>query len=87
MKLEKKNWENSKLSNTEHDCGTLWKNVKSFLGWNNSGPPSQLFHNGQFQNSPAGLASTMNNFFLDKVAQLHSILNQEGWVTQKKIYS
>ena len=70
MKLEKKNWETSKLSSTDHDCGTLWKNVKSFLGWNNSGPPSQLFYNGQFHNSPARLASTMNNFFLDKVAQL-----------------
>ena len=70
MRLEKKNWETSKLSSTDHDCGTLWKNVKSFLGWNNSGPPSQLFHNGQFHNSPARLASTMNNFFLDKVAQL-----------------
>ena len=38
MRLEKKNWETGKLNNTEHDCGTLWKNVKSFLGWNNSGP-------------------------------------------------
>ena len=70
MRLEKKNWETGKLNNTEHVCGTLWKNVKSFLGWKNSGPPSQLFHNGQYENSPAGLAKTMNNFFMEKVALL-----------------
>ena len=76
MRQEKKTWETSKLSNTEHDSGTLWKNVKSFLGWNISGPPSQLFHNGQFENSPAGLARTMNNFFIDKVAQLRQRIPQ-----------
>ena len=70
MRVEKRNWESKKLNNCEHDTGTLWKNVKSFIGWNKSGPPSQLFHNGKFENSPAGLASTMNNFFVEKVAQL-----------------
>ena len=70
MKLEKKNWETYKLSNSEHDSSTLWKNVKSFLGWNSSGPPSQLFYNGQYINSPAGLASTMNNFFVQKIQGL-----------------
>ena len=70
MKQEKKNWETTKLSNPEHDSSTLWKNVNSFLGWSNAGPPSQLFHNGQFENTPAGLARTMNSFFLEKVQQL-----------------
>ena len=59
MNLENKNWEIKKLSNTDHDCGTLWNNVKSFIGWNNSGPPSQLFHNGQFENSLSWLAMKM----------------------------
>ena len=47
----------------------LTKNVKSVIGWNKSGPPSQLFQNGQFENSPTGLAAIMNNFFIDKVDQ------------------
>ena len=46
------------------------ENVKSWINWNNSGPPSQLFHNGTFVNSPARLAGTMNSFFIDKVARL-----------------
>ena len=74
MKVEKRNWETMKLNNSEHDSSTLWKNIKSWLSWNNSGPPSKLFHNGQFVNSPAGLASTMNNFFIDKVTQLRQTI-------------
>ena len=70
MKVEKKKWETNKLSNSEHDSHTLWKNVKCCLGWNNSGPPSQLFYNGKFVNTPVGLSSTMNKFFIEKVEGL-----------------
>ena len=55
---------------TKHNPSTLWKNVKTWLNWNNSGPPSQLFHNGMLVSSPAGLARTMNKFFIDKVTRL-----------------
>jgi hypothetical protein len=76
MKVEKRTWEREKLDNAEHDSGSLWKNVKSWLNWNNSGPPSQLFHNGEFINTPAGLAGTMNSFFIDKVAMLRDRIPQ-----------
>jgi hypothetical protein len=33
-------------------------------------PPTQLFHDGQVVNSPAGLSGAMNKFFIDKVQQL-----------------
>ena len=68
MRVEKKNWECEKLSHTDHDSGTLWKNVKGFLGWNNSGPPSQ--------NSPAEISRSMNSFFISKVAQLREKIPQ-----------
>ena len=70
MRLEKKNWEKLKLSSTENDPGRLWKNVKTWLNWNNSGPPTRLFHNGSIVTSPARIAGTMNSFFLGKVAGL-----------------
>ena len=76
MRVEKKNWECEKLSQTDHDSGTLWKNVKGFLGWNNSGPPSQLFHDGKFENSPAEISRSMNSFFINKVAQLRQKIPQ-----------
>jgi hypothetical protein len=72
MRQEKKAWEEMKLSSTKHNPSTLWKNVKTWLNWNNSGPPSQLFHNGRLVNSPAGLAGTMNSFFMDKVTRLRN---------------
>ena len=70
MKIEKKGWEKKKLSSSENNPTVLWKNVKSWLSWGNSGPPTQLFHEGRLVNSPAGLAGTMNNFFINKVSSL-----------------
>ena len=72
MKQEKKAWEQWKLDSTRHNPNTLWKNVKTWLNWNNSGPPSQLFHNGRLTTSPAGLAGSMNAFFMDKVSSLRN---------------
>ena len=70
LRIEKRKWEEFKLNSTEHNPSTIWKNVKGWLNWKNTGPPSQLFHQGKIINSPAQLASTMNNFFLDKVKLL-----------------
>ena len=64
MRQEKKAWERFKLNSTKNDPSTLWKNVKTWLNWNNSGPPSRLFHNDILVNSPAGIAGTKNSFFL-----------------------
>ena len=70
MKTEKKAWEKHKLDSSEHNPSTLWKNVKGWLSWGRSGPPTQLFHDGRTINSPAGLAGTMNRFFINKVNML-----------------
>ena len=50
----------------------FWRNIKGWLNWNNSGPPSQLFHLGRIVNAPASIASTMNSFFIDKVTLLRN---------------
>ena len=70
IKSEKKEWEKQKLDSTSNDTNNLWKNVKTWIDWNNSGPPSQLFNDGRLINSPAGIAGTMNNFFINKVRLL-----------------
>ena len=74
MRQEKKAWEQQKLCSNKNDPSALWKNVKSWLNWNNSGPPTKLFHNGQMISSPAGLAATMNSYFLGKVAGLRETI-------------
>ena len=70
MRQEKKSWERRKLSSNQQDPSKLWKNVKTWLSWNNSGPPNRLFHQGRLVSSPAGIAGAMNSFFLGKVAGL-----------------
>ena len=70
MRTEKKSWEKQKLDKSQHSSSTLWKNVKSWLSWGDSGPPSKLFHNGIIINKPARLATIMNDFFINKVRDL-----------------
>ena len=48
MRQEKKGWEQMRLSHTENNPRTLWKNMKSWLNWKTSGPPSQLFAGGKY---------------------------------------
>ena len=81
MRQEKKIWEEHKLNDTQHDPATLWSNVKSWLSWGNAGPPSKLFLNGFMITSPARLAWSMNDFFINKVRQLKS---RNGLITQNK---
>ena len=57
MRAEKKSWEQQKLDKAQHSSSTLWQNVKSWLNWGDSGPPSRLFHNGIMINKPARLAT------------------------------
>ena len=40
LRQEKKSWERKRLSHTENSPSTLWKNMKGWLNWKTSGPPS-----------------------------------------------
>ena len=40
MRAENKYWEKQKLDRAQNSSSTLWQNVKSWLNWGNSGPPS-----------------------------------------------
>ena len=70
QRMDRKEWERRKLSSTENSPAKMWRSVKGIIGWANSGPPTKLFHEGKFVNSPSGLASTLNNFFINKVKRL-----------------
>ena len=58
------------MSSEDKSPAEIWQSVKSILNWNSTGPPSQLLDNGKIINSPAGLASTMNTFFISKIKKL-----------------
>ena len=72
MKQEKKTWEQHRLSHLENNSATLWKSIKTWLNWKTSGPPTQLFHEGELIRKPGDLADTMNRFFIDKVNRLRA---------------
>ena len=71
---DKVEWEQKKLDDKENTPTDIWKCVKSWLGWGGGGTPTQLYSEGKMISSPAGLASTMNKFFLDKIKRLRNVI-------------
>ena len=71
LRSERKEWEKKKLDGAQHNPATIWKNVKSWLSWGNTGPPSRLFTGGEMLTSPARVSGAMNSFFINKVRLLN----------------
>ena len=67
LRSEKKDWTRQKLDGASHNPETIWRNVKSWLSWGNSGPPSKLFIGGEMVSSPYRVSGAMNNYFINKV--------------------
>ena len=87
LRSEKKTWESMKMCSATNDLSSLWKNMKIWLNWNSSGPPTRLVVEGKLLNSPADLANTMNTFFIDKVKNLRSripVSSQDPLLTLRK---
>ena len=78
MRQERMTWEKMKLDSSKNNPNSLWQNCKMWLSWNKSGPPSQLFYQGRLINSPAGLAGSMNSFFINKVRNLRQGIPTTG---------
>ena len=70
LKAEKRKCEKYKLDEANHNPEAIWKNVKSWLSWGNSGPPTKLFSGGEMLTSPYRVSGAMNNFFINKVRLL-----------------
>ena len=70
---EKSSWEKEQLNHLSQDPTSLWRNVKNWMGWKNSGPPTQLFVE-KIITKPKEIASAMNTFFVTKVRNLQKKL-------------
>ena len=90
VREDKKKWEEKKFDPDENNSSDTWKTVKSLLGWNSAGPPTQLFYQGRMVTKPMGLASSMNKFFIDKVKGLRQkipfVSTEEGSHARKKLF-
>ena len=76
LKDEKRSWQENKMSDFGSDTSSIWKNVKSWLGWTSGGPPSKLLESGNIFSKPSDLARIMNTFFINKVSNLRQNLPQ-----------
>ena len=74
LKTEKKQWQQNKLEEFGNDSGSVWKNLKSWLGWSKGGPPTKLMDNGNLCSKPKELVKIMNEFFVNKVKLLREKL-------------
>ena len=72
-RTEESNWEKEQLDHLSNDPTNLWRNVKGWMGWKNTGPPTQLFVEKMIT-KPREIASTMNSFFVTKVKNLQKKL-------------
>ena len=70
----KEEWETKKLDELGNEPREIWQNVKKFMNWKTTGPPTQLAHQGNIINSPNELATTMNDFFINKIKKLEANL-------------
>ena len=74
LKSEKKTWQTSQFDEGGNDPSKLWRSIKSWLQWKTTGPPTQLFYEGQLINTPSGLSTTMNTYFTGKTRRLRNEL-------------
>ena len=74
QRKDKRTWETAQLDHLGNTSAGLWRNLKGWLGWKNTGPPTKLFYQGRLVTSPQGLADTMNSFFIEKVKKLRDNL-------------
>ena len=72
IRRDRNQWEKNKLDNLQNAPINPRRNIKGWLGWKNTGPPSQLFYKGETVSSPQGLADSMNSIFIGKVQGLRA---------------
>ena len=72
LRSDKAAWEKEKLDDNTNTSTDIWRCVKGWLGWGGGGTPTKLYSGGEIVTSPAGLSSTMNKFFIDKVKNLRN---------------
>ena len=74
VRKQKENWR--KMAGCQANSSSCWKNILGWLGWSSSGSPTMLYHGHRVENSPNKMANIMNNFYVNKVANIHAALPQ-----------
>ena len=59
-KNEERNYKSEKITETSGSPDIVWKNAKEFMGWKNTGTPTQLKLTNQLITSAKKIAHLMN---------------------------
>ena len=73
-KCEEHRYKVEKVSKTLHSPEKIWQTAKNFMGWKTQGSPQQLIVDGQLIRKPQEVASSMNQYFVDKVSMIQNCL-------------
>ena len=74
VKQAKTDWQKHKLDSNEGDPSRVWSNVLTWLNWSTASTPSSLYSGSKIENSPRKLANMMNQYYIQKVADIRSSL-------------
>ena len=74
VRKEKEKWQKKKMEHCQANSSTCWKNILGWLGWSSSGSPTKLYSRGRVETSPHHMANIMNEFYVQKVADIRAAL-------------
>ena len=74
VKKEKEDWMKTKMDRCEANSSTCWKNIMGWLGWATTGSPTRLYSGFRVETSPNKMANIMNEFYIQKVANIRAAL-------------
>ena len=74
VRKEKEDWMKTKIDRCEANSSTCWKNIMGWLGWATTGSPTRLYSGFRVETSPNKMANIMNEFYIQKVANIRAAL-------------
>ena len=95
LKTAEKEYFDKKFSDENNSSGNLWKTAYSALGSFRTSFPSQILHAGRLISNPQAMATEVNKFFVNKIAQLKtenphderldSLVELKNFISKKEI--
>ena len=62
------------MENCQANSKDCWKNILGWLGWASTGSPTKLYARDRVETSPNKLANIMNEYYVNKVADIRASL-------------
>ena len=84
-KYEETLYKAEKMTEVAGSADLLWKRAKSFIGWKSPGTSSQIKVNNELITSARKIAHYMNEYFIEKVTSIRSVMHNMAFPVDKLI--